>query len=809
MKYISVCSGIEAASVAWHELGWEPVAFSEIEPFPSEVLKIRFPHVPNWGDMTKFDSWPNVEVNLLVGGTPCQSFSVAGLRQGLKDPRGNLMLTFLAIADKYRPQWIVWENVPGVLSSNGGKDFESFLDGLEAIGYICDVEILDAQNFGVAQRRRRVFVCGQSVESILEQRTVLSALTISQCLVEILHGILIEVLYLYEREPLKLGLAHLSKDGVSRRMSLFGLLTEDCNYGKWQKLLVDVFQKHQPEQNIWDLPSGGKTERELTVEDLLMGLNQEGQSTLTEGSLNEALEELYDLMRLFTTSTLTREIIQSKISLFFKVGESIGRLICRLSGLSPNSSSAILSFLTLQTELTNYARKTGGNLFSEMEGFYPYDDFIRKAERTSAIIGNFGDRGTSVQVLFESESVSRNPTPSREKRQAVAPSPAPGVGVGGEWWDGGQTASTVTTRSGGQYMPDKDNFGAVLTVNTRQFLDIQENVTGTLLAKDYKEPQMVAHGFLPTQGSKAHGLGIEKELSPTLRSGCDSYGVYTQPTIIDRAAFNQGENAQYEPNIEESETMPSLVARGPHAVAQPITIDRSSVNMGYDFNRDLGIEQSGVTPTILATGPHSVAHAFKIRGGSPTETGEYGGTPGKAAGKGYLGSDDLAFTIAASQDQHIAQQIPFRKSRKAKSQDDFETWKPDQVANTLNLFDQGDIRTSQVVVQQPIAVDCYNQTVNEHTTQTIGSSASDVNHYGAVLEPTITQQPTMAIRRLTPVECERLQGFPDNWTLIPWKKKPIEECPDGPRYKACGNSMAVPCMRWIGKRIADAQAKIQ
>ena len=854
MKYISVCSGIEAASVAWHELGWEPVAFSEIEPFPSEVLKIRFPHVPNWGDMTKFDSWPNVEVNLLVGGTPCQSFSVAGLRQGLKDPRGNLMLTFLAIADKYRPQWIVWENVPGVLSSNGGKDFESFLDGLEAIGYICDVEILDAQNFGVAQRRRRVFVCGQSVESILEQRTVLSALTISQCLVEILHGILIEVLYLYEREPLKLGLAHLSKDGVSRRMSLFGLLTEDCNYGKWQKLLVDVFQKHQPEQNIWDLPSGGKTERELTVEDLLMGLNQEGQSTLTEGSLNEALEELYDLMRLFTTSTLTREIIQSKISLFFKVGESIGRLICRLSGSSPNSSSAILSFLTLQTELTNYARKTGGNLFSEMEGFYPYDDFIRKAERTSAIIGNFGDRGTSAQVLFESESVSRNPAPSREKRQAVAPSPASGVGGGGEWWDGGQTASTVTTRSGGQYMPDKDNFGAVLTVNTRQFLDIQENVTGTLLATDHKEPQMVAHGFLPTQGSKAHGMGIEKELSPTLRSGCDSYGVYTQPiALAENTIGRQPENGGNGDGFTENGPMYTLNATGVHGVAQPIswdtecnanvnmmgtltrggeggrtdgvaqpiTIDRSSVNMGYDFDRDLGIEQSGVTPTILATGPHSVAHAFKIRGGSPTETGEYGGTPGKAAGKGYLGSDDLAFTIAASQDQHIAQPIAFQSV-------DYGGDATIEKSPTLRAHDP-------MAVAQPIAVDTYNQTVNEHTTQTIGSSASDVNHYGAVLQPNVSptitqckgsrggssmealdeisavhaQQPTMAIRRLTPVECERLQGFPRNWTLIPWKKKPIEECPDGPRYKACGNSMAVPCMRWIGKRIADAQAKIQ
>ena len=160
MKYISVCSGIEAASVAWHDMGWEPVAFSEIEPFPSEVLKIRFPNTPNWGDMTKFNTWPDATINLLVGGTPCQSFSVAGLRQGLKDPRGNLMLTFLGIAQRYKPKWIVWENVPGVLSSNGGKDFGSFLGALGELGYGWAYRVLDAQWFGVAQRRRRVFVVG-------------------------------------------------------------------------------------------------------------------------------------------------------------------------------------------------------------------------------------------------------------------------------------------------------------------------------------------------------------------------------------------------------------------------------------------------------------------------------------------------------------------------------------------------------------------------------------------------------------------------------------------------------------------------
>jgi DNA (cytosine-5)-methyltransferase 1 len=160
LNYLSVCSGIEAATVAWHTLGWKPVAFGEIEKFPSQVLAHHYPNTPNWGDMTKFKEWPNADVDVFVGGTPCQSFSVAGLRKGLDDPRGNLMLTYLAIAAKYRPQWLVWENVPGVLSSNGGLDFASLLRGMGELGYGFAYRILDAQYFGVAQRRRRVFVVG-------------------------------------------------------------------------------------------------------------------------------------------------------------------------------------------------------------------------------------------------------------------------------------------------------------------------------------------------------------------------------------------------------------------------------------------------------------------------------------------------------------------------------------------------------------------------------------------------------------------------------------------------------------------------
>ena len=160
MKYLSVCSGIEAASVAWNDLGWNPVGFSEIEAFPSAVLSHHYPEVTNFGDMTKFKEWNLDAVNILVGGTPCQSFSVAGLRKGLEDPRGNLALTYCGILDHFRPQWFVWENVPGVLSSSGGRDFGSFLGALAELGYGFAYRVLDAQYFGVAQRRRRVFVVG-------------------------------------------------------------------------------------------------------------------------------------------------------------------------------------------------------------------------------------------------------------------------------------------------------------------------------------------------------------------------------------------------------------------------------------------------------------------------------------------------------------------------------------------------------------------------------------------------------------------------------------------------------------------------
>lgn len=162
MRYLSLCSGIEAASVAWRALGWEAVAFSEIEPFPCAVLAHHYPDVPNLGDMTKVQDWSKYRgaVDLVVAGTPCQDFSVAGKRAGMAGERSGLALVFAQVLSIVRPRWLVWENVPGVFSTNGGRDFGTFLRALDDIGYSCAWRVLDAQFFGVPQRRRRVFVVG-------------------------------------------------------------------------------------------------------------------------------------------------------------------------------------------------------------------------------------------------------------------------------------------------------------------------------------------------------------------------------------------------------------------------------------------------------------------------------------------------------------------------------------------------------------------------------------------------------------------------------------------------------------------------
>lgn len=160
VRYLSLFSGIEAASVAWEPLGWEPACFAELDEFPSALLAERYPEVPNVGDVTKMN-WKKYrgKVDLVVGGSPCQSFSIAGKREGLQGESG-LMYEYIRAVREVRPRWFLWENVPGALSSEGGEAFRQLLSEMDKLGYGLAWRVLDAQFFGVAQRRRRVFLVG-------------------------------------------------------------------------------------------------------------------------------------------------------------------------------------------------------------------------------------------------------------------------------------------------------------------------------------------------------------------------------------------------------------------------------------------------------------------------------------------------------------------------------------------------------------------------------------------------------------------------------------------------------------------------
>ena len=669
MNYLSVCSGVEAATAAWHQLGWKPVGFSEIEKFPSAVLQHHYPHVTNYGDMTKYKEWNiNESVGLLVGGTPCQSFSVAGLRKGLEDPRGNLALTYGAIADKFKPAWIVWENVPGVLSSNGGKDFACFLDMLEELGYICDIDILDAQFFGVPQRRRRVFVCGQHRDYLLKQKTDSSRLTIYQCLVEILHGILIEKLNLSEKELQKLGLQNLSRDGVLRRIKLFCLLGENNNWQIFQNFLIEDFQKHLVELKNWDATHGEQEKKPIQA-DLFLDTKTETQFTLTEESLKKCLAEVYEVMKLFTTLTETNLITDQKIFMCSKVVLLIGKLILLLNQSCPTYWSATSSTLTALKEYINYARQASNQIFEPMEWIHSWSDFLGQADGQGSVLGCLGDWESSSKVLFESDCLRRDNPPSREKRERIASYLERGVAYGGT---NGEISDTVTSKwhkgSGG---PSGDECGLYVAhkvyethpadSRVKDMGAVCQTVTSRWGTGGGNVPLVQAYSL--REDAKANNFSATPlHVTPALqalRPSVQSH--HAQTFIVDRAAFNQGVNAQYEPRIEESDVMSTLVAKGPHAVAQSFNVNARPDEM------KLETEVSG--------------------------------------------------TLTSSQNSGLFQ--------------------------------------------------------------------------------------NMAVRRLTPVECERLQGFPDNFTNIPWNGK--EESPDSHRYKAMGNSMAVPCMRWLGQRIEKVE----
>ena len=558
MRYGSICSGVEAATLAWGPLGWHPAFFAEVEPFPCEVLRQKFgatrplrPLDPaeatspidrkqreNWasylarlpeggtirnlGDFTRIEKEDyDGNIDLLIGGTPCQAYSVAGLRKGLADPRGNLALEFARLAFRTGAKWTLWENVPGVLSSNGGKDFAAFLSLL--CGWEVEVPVVGHAKGEVV---RRWFNSGI----------------------------------------------------IAGAPGCYGLAWRiiDAQYAR-----VDGFPRAVPQRR-----------RRL----FLIGC---------AGGWERAAAVLFESPELLGHTPPQRQ-----------TGSGVARnLTASLGGASGKEQQ--LTFVDAQGQPLNALCMAHGQGCAEV----------------------MEDHAPTLSCNHEAPIVCRE--------------------SGQGFWQKDDAAGTVKVNGAEPT--------TVVCYDARGMGngEVSPNITGDHAARtnDYLPvvvEQKESFGFLPGQGFGAGSIGFEQELSPTLRSSCDSYGVLSfgiAENIIDRLPENGGNG--------------------------------SGVNEDVQF-------------TLNATGVHGVCCFTQNDAGR-----------------------DCAYNIAP----------------------------------------------------------------------TLRSGGSG----GGAINPAIASHGT--VRRLTPVEAERLMGFPDNHTLIEWNGKAASECPDGARYKACGNSMCVNVIRWLGLRI--------
>ena len=683
-RYGSVCSGIEAATCAWHSLGWKPAWYSEIEPFPCAVLKHHYPDVPNNGDMTKYEQWNEYEqrINLLVGGTPCQSFSLAGLRKGLADPRGNLMLTFGAIAAKYRPQWLVWENVPGVLSSNGGKDFASFLglltgqvvqepsvEGWKNSGVLSGIgsaygvawRVLDAQYFGVAQRRRRVFVVAhigglwQRAAAVLFERASLCRdTTPSRC----------------------------EGEGTPARPTVGALCSSSL--GRQQQQAVEAGhyvpdKTHSLRGEGFDASEDG-TGRGTPI----VPVGQETHAFPWQSGFGVGTPE----------KEISPTLIKNQVMAVHcaDVAPTLGK-----ESMSPTkSSSGQMADFAIVQEVQKPVVIAGGQANSEtvVEGcptltcrhdqpilFTPADQHKDVPPTVGALTAQ-GDGGRAGQDANSGQAIPVQ----------LAQPPRPALSIPGNWID------RQPHNGGNGSQPGREIAPALTKMDRHAVLPPDRSDVLCFVCKKsiYLAPGGCECSLTAENCCEEHSIRVEECGCKTKSRGVDLFNGAITGDVVPTVSCGTG---------GEDSIGPKVMVKKPVSLGEPVN------TTGHQGDRVVG--DGDVFPCLSAQG------------------GNNGGGPG-ALMLTSLNPKDIAPAITASND-------PSRSPQ------------------------------SSEVTQRVAAV--------------LGS--------------------VMAVRRLTPMECERLQAFPDNYTKIPWAGKDATECPDGPRYKALGNSMCVGVMNWIGKRIQE------
>jgi len=737
MRFGSVCSGIEAASVAWNPLGWRAAWLSEIEPFPAAVLAHHYPDVPNLGDMTtlpaRIASGEVDAPDVFCGGTPCQAFSVAGLRKSLDDARGNLSLTFCEIANEIdaarsirgeQPAIVFWENVPGVLNTKdnafgcllaglAGEDDPLIAPGGKWTNAGCVFgpkrtvawRVLDAQYFGVAQRRRRVFVVASARDGFDPAKV------------------------LFEFDGVRRDIA------PSRETREVAAASPENSFG------VGGQQQYYACGGIGSYHSSSASATLLkTGQDLSPGCETIITMAHGQGGAEIATDR---------SPTLTCNH-EAPIAAYGIPGNWIGRK-------PENGGNAVEPMHNVAPCLT------GTDRHGVAVGADCYNGSL-----TGDVACTMGTPGSSVNASGPTVLV---PTVFQPGNLARGGGSSPSSDIVG----------TLTSNHG---RGATDQFPHVAIP-----LAFPANLSGTQCAS--------SENLSPTLGSMGHDGGHANgggqvavafaqnsrdevrlmngdgqivgalAAEPGMKQTC-----YVAQYSELEALYNKGFTTLKEGNASTQETHAGKILRAL----------REAVGEEAFAKWGLGILDSLQSPEILRQALHGVS----IRPAPFSRSWVvHGALSRQEDGPGWL--------LQSLRETGCEGCPP-------------QGWEPPEQLN-------GELRAYLQELSQPGAQASRFMRDLWWAAQGAGLLRQALSAVQEMGRPTHCQsQPAhggMQVRRLTVDECEFLQGFPRGYTAIPWRKKPASDCPDGPRYKALGNSWAVPVVQWIGQRIGDELARIQ
>lgn len=717
MNYGSICSGVEAATLAWRHLGWTPAFFSEVEPFPAAVLMQRLGATkplrpldpdaasdekdrkqrlswqsriaelpdggttPNLGDFTliKKDDYDG-QIDLLVGGTPCQDLSIAGKRLGFGGKRSVLALDFVRLCFETGTRWVLWENVPATLSSHNGEDFARFVsllcgwdvpvpdDGWRKSGIVTGTpghfgvcwRILDAQYTRVSQFPRAI-----------PQRR--------------------------------------------KRLFLVGYL------GGWK----------YPAQVLFDGEMcGGNSPPRRT--------KGQAPAASAEGGIN-------------TAKSIRMRAGKPGGGKGALIGDDLSHTLA-----TGNDQTVIYTVHGAQTPISN-------------------DDHANAL-------------GCSNCGLENCVCVSRQKKPE------------------GRFWNGEDVAGTLTVTSDRQLMPDKGRLQCVIEpredsvecLDTRQ-VDVHDtDLAPTLIATDYKGGKAICF----QQNSRDEVRLISQDGTVA--------GALTASSGAKQQNYLCYENHAQDSRIKPVEVSQSIVARmGTGGGNLPLVKEPDVIGF---IKNDAGGVQQGFWKNVFPTLRAAITPAITWNECFHLSFCDANGTRKDRKNGGlYVTKAETSQTVTTKGLHTDTVVIALDGDKMAKAER--------KGGSGLGVSEDGVMYTQTVkdvhavAYDECIPLDLRNATRDpekrdEQNRQGVGvgEDGAPMNTVTAASVPGVGWQAT--VRKLLPVECERLMGFPDNWTRISWKGKPEEECPDAPRYKACGNSMCVNVMAWLGEKIDEVNRKI-